>query len=243
MGGIRMTRGKSLKEQNAWLIRTALVLHACAFAYVIYPPSPLAQMEGVEFLRKVHGVIAPGSIAIGFIALTKLVLLGIFPARLRDVLIHWRYPHPLPGSRAFTKIGPGDSRVSMENLTEKYGPLPTDPAKQDLLFYSIYKAHADDIGVLDAHKSYLAARDLATITLVLLFLLVPLGLWFVPDHQRVFMYGLGMLAVYALTCIAAQRYDTRLVQNALAVASVPPGASQQQPTRRRKRSNASRDLA
>jgi uncharacterized membrane protein len=214
-----MIRGKSLKEQNAWLLRAALVVHACAFAYVVFDPLPLPEIEGAEFLRKVQALAAPGTIALALIALTKLVLLGLLPAPLRDVLIHWRYPHPLPGARAFTKIGPRDPRVNMDNLRINYGPLPTEPDKQDRLFYSIYKTHADEAGVLDAHKSYLAARDIGTITLILFVLLVPLAFWFVPDHRRVFIYGLALLVACALLCIAAQRYGTRLVQNSLAVAS------------------------
>src|SRR5579872_1488635 len=167
-----MTAAKSLKEQNAWLIRTALVVHALAFAYVVFQPLPIIQFAEPGLANKVQSFLAPGSISLGLIALTRLVLLGLIPSQLRDCLIHWRCSNPLPGARAFTKIGPSDSRVDMTKLEKKYGPLPTDPTEQDRRFYSIYKKHADadDVGVLDAHKSYLAARDIGTINFLLMIL-------------------------------------------------------------------------
>lgn len=214
-----MTAGKSLKEQNAWLIRTALVVQAAAFAYVVFEPFPIIQFTEPGVARKLQDFLAPGSISLGLIALTRLVLLGLIPAQLRDRLIHWRWSHPLPGARAFTKIGPPEPRVDMSKLQKKYGPLPTDPAEQNRLFYSVYRKQADDVGVLDAHKSYLAARDLGTINLLLLILLLPLAGWFVQSGKTVAIYGVFLVSAYVVMCVAAQVYGTRLVQNSLAAAS------------------------
>jgi hypothetical protein len=214
-----MSAGKSLKEQNAWLIRTALIVHALAFAYVVFQPLPIVQFVEPGIGQKLQEFLAPGSISLGIIALTRLALLGLIPPQLRDRLVHWRWANPLPGARAFTKLGPADSRVDMKNLQKSYGPLPSDPVKQDRLFYSIYKSHADDVGVLDAHKSYLAARDIATINLLLFFMLAPLAWYAVGNHARIAAYAIALFASYAVMSIAAQAYGTRLVQNSLAVAS------------------------
>jgi hypothetical protein len=214
-----MTAGKSLKEQNAWLIRTALVVQAAAFAYVVFQTLPIIQFAEPGLARKIQDFLAPGSISLGLIALTRLVLLGLIPAQLRDRLIHWRWSHPLPGARAFTNIGPSEPRVDMSKLQKKYGPLPTDPTEQNRLFYSVYKKQADDVGVLDAHKSYLAARDLGTINFLLLILLLPVADWFAQDGKMVAIYGVFLVTVYVAMCLAAQVYGTRLVQNSLAVAS------------------------
>jgi hypothetical protein len=214
-----MSRGKSLKEQNAWLIRAALVVHALAFAYVVLRPFPLSQFVDESFRRHVQEFLAPGSVSIGILALTRLVLLGLIPPQLRDCLVHWRLRHPLPGSRAFSKIGPADQRVDMKKLRKALGGLPTNPDKQSSLFYSIYKQHQNEVGVLDAHKSYLAARDIATITLLLCLLLPPIAGWFLDDYKRAAIYALMMFAAYALTCLAAQVYAKRMIQNVLAVAS------------------------
>ncbi len=226
-----MTTGKSLKEQNAWLIRAVLVLHALAFAYVVVQPLPLADVSLAGLGEKAQHYLAPGSISLALIALTRLILLGLVPAQMRDRLIHWRWSHPLPGSRAFSKIGPADQRVDMQKLATTYGKLPSDPDEQGRLFYGIYKSHANDVGVLDAHKSYLAARDIGTINLILFVLLAPLAYFFTADHVRWGIYAGALLAAYVLMCIAAQVYASRLVQNSLAVASHAAGAK---PPRKRK---------
>jgi hypothetical protein len=197
----------------------ALVVHALAFAYVVLKPFPISQFTDAGFSKHIQEFLAPGSISLGIIALTRLVLLGLIPPQLRDRLIHWRWAHPLPGARAFTEIGPADQRIDMTKLRKAQGGLPTNPEKQARLFYSIYKKHANDVGVLDAHKSYLAARDIATINLLLLFLLPPLAAWFSEDYKRAAIYAATMFAAYAVTCVAAQVYGKRMVQNALAVAS------------------------
>jgi hypothetical protein len=212
-------RPPSLKAQNAWLVRAALILHAAAFACVAFEPFVLAQIAGPEALQRIKAALAPGSLSLAIIVLAKLLLLGLVPARLRDRLIHWRWRHPLPGSRAFTKLGPADPRVDMEALERTYGPVPAAPGKQDRLFYKIYRVHADDVGVLDAHKSYLAARDIGIINLILFFLLPGFAWWSTGRPERAAMYAAALLASYLLMAIAAQIYAARLVGNVLATAS------------------------
>lgn len=214
-----MRAGKSLKEQNAWLIRAVLAVHALAFLYVAFEPLPIAQFSDPGFMKKVQGFLAPGSISLGLIALVPLVLFGIISPKWRDRCIHWGWNNPLPGARAFTQIGPADARVDMKKLGRTYGTLPTDPGKQSRLFYSIYKSYANDVGVLDAHKSYLAARDIATINLLFFVILPPLAWWATKDIGRVLIYAGALLAAYVIMCVAAKIYGTRLVQNSLAVAS------------------------
>jgi hypothetical protein len=213
------SKGKSLKEQNAWLVRAALILHALAFAYVVLKPFPLSQFVDESFWKHVQEFLAPGSISLGILALTRLLLLGLIPPQLRDRLVHWRWRHPLPGSRAFTKIGPADQRVDMKKLRKALGGLPTNPDKQSSLFYAIYKQHQNEVGVLDAHKSYLAARDIATLTFLICVLLPPIAGWFLEDYKRAAFYALATLVAYAVTCLAAQVYAKRMIQNVLAVAS------------------------
>lgn len=214
-----MSDGASLKEQNAWLIRAILLLHAIAFAYVAFEPFFLAQISRPDILQKLHQVLAPGAISLAVIALARIVLLGLVPSRLRDRAIHWRWRHPLPGARAFTEFGPADPRVDMEQLERIYGPLPSDPDQQGALFYRIYSVNARCPGVLDAHKSYLATRDIGTINM-LMFALLPLpAYWATADLVRTGIYAGVLLLSYGLMSFAAQVYGERLVENTLAVAS------------------------
>jgi hypothetical protein len=214
-----MSATKSLKDQNAWLIRMALVAQTLAFAYVVLSPFPASQFLESGFTKHLQEILAPGSISLGIIALTRLILLGLIPPQLRDRLIHWRWAHPLPGARAFTEIGPADQRVDMAKLRKTHGGLPTNSGKQDRLFYSIYKKHANEVGVLDAHKSYLATRDIGTINLLMLVSLPPLAGWFSGDYKRAAIYALALFAAYVVTCLAAQVYGKRMVQNVLVLAS------------------------
>ena len=212
-------RPQSLKAQNAWLIRAVLVLHGIAFACVAFEPFVLAQLAGPDALSKIKTTLAPGTLSLAIIVLAKLVLLGLVPARLRDRLIHWRWRHPLPGSRAFTAFGPADARVDMARLERRYGPLPTEHGAQDRLFYKIYRVRADEVGVLDAHKSYLAARDIGIINLILFVLLPGFAWWATGNPERVAAYTAALFASYVVMAIAAQIYAGRFVENVLATAS------------------------
>lgn len=218
-----MSGQTSLKAQNAWLIRAVLLIHAFAFSYVAFEPLVLVQLAAPDAFEKAKAALAPGTLSLAVIVLAKIVLLGLVPARLRDRLIHWRWRHPLPGSRAFSKFGPADPRVDMALLEQTYGPLPTDPGEQDRLFYKVYSARADTVGVLDAHKSYLAARDIGIINLILFILLPGFAWWAAGDGVQTSAYASALLLSYLLMAIAAQVYGGRLVENALAAASVDQG--------------------
>lgn len=210
---------KSLKEQNTWLIRAALVGHAVGFGFVLLQAAGDIQLGTADFTKKLQQMALPGSLSLGVIALTRLVLLGLIPPTLRDRVVHWKWKHPLPGARAFSQIGPGDPRVNMQRLRELYGKLPIAAAKQSQLFYTIYKKHENEVAVLDAHKSYLAARDIATINLILLFVLPVIAAAATRNIKLSTLYALVLLIAYAATCWAAKVYGTRLVQNSLAIAS------------------------
>lgn len=214
-----MTREPSLKQQNAWLIRAALLAHTLAFAYVAFAPFIVARLSETGSFVQLQAALAPGSISLGIIAIARLVLLGLIPPGFRDRLIHWRWEHPLPGARAFTSIGPADPRVDMAALSKRCGALPSDPGEQNRLYYSLYKSHSESVGVLDAHKSYLATRDICTINLLLFWLLPPLAYWATHDFARTVTYSAALFVSYLLFALAAQVYATRFVQNVLAVAA------------------------
>jgi hypothetical protein len=214
-----MAADKTLKEQNAWLVRAAVIVHMLAFSWVALEPLRLVTLSHEQLVDKIQEAAIPGSISLAVIVLTKMVLLGLVPPNLRDRLVHLKWNNPLPGARAFSRIGPRSSRVNLAAVDKKYGPLPDEPTDQDRLFYRIYLEHREEIGVLDAHRSYLATRDIATMN-ILIFLLAPgFALWMTGDAKRVGLYALGLLAAYLLFAIAAKNYAQRLVQNVLACAS------------------------
>ena len=222
-----MTGQTSLKAQNAWLIRAVLGIHILVFAYVAFEPIVLTQLGAPKALERVKAVLFPGSLSLAVIVLAKLILLGLVPALWRDRLIHWRWNHPLPGSRAFSKFGRADPRVDLVRLGAAYGTLPTDCGEQGRLFYKIYSAYSNMVGVQDAHRSYLAARDIGMINLILFILLPGFAWWATGDGIRTAAYAGALFLTYLLITIAAQVYGTRLIENVLAAASADHNSSPQ----------------
>lgn len=79
-------------------------------------------------------------------------------------LFRWR--NALPGHRAFSRLVKKDSRIDEEKPKLKLGELPEEPKSQNSLWYSLYKKCSDAITVSEAHKTFLLARDLATVSFV-----------------------------------------------------------------------------
>ncbi|GHA02300.1 hypothetical protein GCM10011617_24010 [Novosphingobium arvoryzae] len=73
--------------------------------------------------------------------------------------------------------------------------------------------------MLDAHGRYLAARDIGTITALVMIPLPGLAWWASDNGERALVYGLVLILVYALCVIAAKNYSWRMVQHVLALAS------------------------
>jgi hypothetical protein len=214
-----MAEGKTLKEKNAGLIRAAMIGHVVAFAWIAAEPLRLLRMDGPTLASRLEAAAAPGTAALGLILVASLILLGMLNPNWRDRLIHWRWRDPLPGCRAFTEVGPASSHVDMDRLPAKFGPLPTDGAEQNRLFYRIYRDYRDDVGVMDAHRRYLAARDIGTITALVMLVLPWLAWWASGNVARALFYGLALVVVYGLSALAARNYGLRMVQHVLALAS------------------------
>lgn len=214
-----MSDSKSLKEQNAWLIRAAMIAHIVAFAWIAAEPLKLLSMSARGVAEKLEALALPGSASLGIIVIASLLLLGMIPPDWRDRIIHLKWRHPLPGCRAFTKIGPNSSHVDMQALIAKFGPLPTDPSNQNKLFYKIYRSVRDDVGVCDAHRRYLAARDIGTITAILVLPLPVLVVFVTHNGSRSFAYAMLLFMTYIFCALAAKNYSWRMVQHVLALNS------------------------
>ena len=214
-----MADGKSLKEQNAGLIRAAMIGHIVAFAWIAAEPLRLLSMNGRMLAARLEAAAGPSTAACGLIVVASLLLLGLINAGWRDRIIHWHWHDPLPGCRAFTSVGPLSSHVNMATLEAQYGPLPLAGREQNQLFYRIYREFREDVGVLDAHGHYLAARDIGTITALVMIPLPWLAWWASGNGERAVGYGTVLFLVYVLCVIAAKNYSCRMVQHVLALAS------------------------
>lgn len=100
--------------------------------------------------------------------LATLILDRIVTSDFKAVLVYWKWRNPLPGHEAFTVHGQEDSRVDMNALEAEHGPLPTDPAEQNLLWYKLSKATRDRASVDEAHYAWLLTRDLTNLSFALM---------------------------------------------------------------------------
>ncbi|MFV3561756.1 hypothetical protein ACNJFJ_21645, partial [Mycobacterium tuberculosis] len=70
-----MAETKSLKEQNAWLIRAAIIAHATAFLVTAVEPAKLIKARSVQLVAKLEAMAVPGSASLGLIVIASLILL------------------------------------------------------------------------------------------------------------------------------------------------------------------------
>ena len=202
--------GKSLKDQNRWLIRSYVLLLAAAVAIGVVGFDELRAF-GQDLVTGSLASIAPALVVYVLASLAAFLLLGLLPSLWRDRLAHLRWKNPLPGARAFTEIGVRDPRVDLSRLEQRFGSLPTTLEIQNQLWYRIYREHQDELSVLDAHRSYLLSRDLTVATWVMLPICVRALSHWSSVGWNVLSYA-GFLALFAVVLgLCTRTYGTRFI--------------------------------
>lgn len=157
----------SLKEKNKAALWAVVLANVAAFALLANLKQFLS-MDLVTALKEWSALLPAGA---------AIVLVGLLNSQLSSKakarLVFWRWANPMPGSQAFTKLGPSDHRVDMEAIDLKWGPLPTDQSKQDKLWYRLYLTVQDHPAVSQVHREFLLSRDIACLTLILSIIIVP----------------------------------------------------------------------
>jgi hypothetical protein len=202
------TGSEALKAANIkWLVMLAVLDGAAIFFFV----SPeLLDASKLVLLRASATAVMPVII---------LLLTGLLSHDAKARLVYWRIANPLPGSAAFTKHGPKDSRIDMKALAKNVGGLPTDQSEQNAKWYKLYRLVQTDAAVTHVHRLYLMYRDMAAISL-LLVPLVPAGLWYAGAPPASRWIAGGLLALQYVVCaISARHSGTRFVCNVLAIHS------------------------
>ena len=218
------SKGRDLKDEVKFPVRAVIAAHAFAFAGCIGGASFSDMRLSAAFRHLLEPVgVAAGTAVV--MEITRLFVLGLLSARWRDRIAHMRFTAPLPGSRAFSKIAAEDYRVDLETLRSVYGPLPADPVEQNRLFYRMSKAVGDDPGVCNAHKSYLAARDIAVICWLALIPLSMAAFILAPRSNGAAIYAAGLALVAIAASVITRNYGVRFVQNVLAAVTAAPSIS------------------
>ncbi|MBO8132200.1 MAG: hypothetical protein H0Z29_11965 [Candidatus Marinimicrobia bacterium] len=147
-----------------------------------------------------------------------IVLNGIIPNSIKEVLVFWKVKNRLPGYRAFSHFAIKDPRVNIESLKDKVGEFPKEPKKQNRVWYSLCQQYRDDEIVWGSHRDFLITRDFTSLSFLFLLVFGTTLLLF-NNSNYVFAY-LGYLIIqYLSLSLAARNYGNRFVCNVLAKAS------------------------
>ena len=216
---------KSLKTLNTPKVITFVVVNLAIIGIALYGYEQISSVlrEGLKGelapLVKVLGLPAVGSLAVGLLS-------WLIPRNWKEILVFWRLgARRLPSSEAFTSIAPADLRINMKQLSNQLGPLPTENAEQNTLWYSVYRKHCKEAAVNDANGAYLLYRDMSAIVPLILMAATILGAVLGVSFTRTAALLAAICVEFILLMVACRNAGRRLVANVLAIE-----ASSAQPT-------------
>jgi hypothetical protein len=211
--------GKTLKEKNQPQLIAFVLVNAIVLGVLL---------EGLKHMALLLDDLTKGNIAtlgkLIAVPSTLALVIGIiswaFPRRWKEVLIFWRIEkNCLPSNRAFTVFALNDPRVDRRRLAEKCGPLPSDPAEQTRLWYTLYQKNVDHPAVEDAHCAYLRYREMTALVASIMTAFAVTSVWIHPS-LRALTFGFGLIAAeYLLLLLAARNAADHFVSNVLAIES------------------------
>lgn len=207
-----MKSEKYLKDENQNTVRIFVVW--CLALYFLSSINVELSISTIQ--AKLQQLGAKDGLVMLLMPILILVVSGVMPSWIKEVLVFWRVRYPLPGCRAFSELAPHDARIDMTILRQKLGGLPTDPREQNAAWYKLLKRYSGVITVEKAHKHFLLSRDLSNIALVFAILGCT-GLFIEGSSSRIVLeYTLFMLFQYVVLSVVARNHANRLVCNVLA---------------------------
>ena len=113
-----------LKDSYKWHIRTFTLFNAALFWTLA------VSGEDVSTLPTFFSAISVKDGLVASIAPIICFLIdGFLSAEAKARLVYWRWHHPLPGSRAFSKHLEADPRADPEKLARDWGQLSGQPVQ------------------------------------------------------------------------------------------------------------------
>ena len=199
----------SLKTINIPKLLAVWVVNVAVFSDVV---SGVLDVRGIEALRALAAEIAnnPGA-GWPYIGLVTIVSIfnGSVPRRVKERLVFWTKIRP--GCRAFSELMLTDSTIDRNALQEHFGPLPTDPDKQNALWVKWLNEFSEDARVRSTYGMYLFTRDWTTIAAMTLVVATPAALWLSDDTVRALSYAGFVLLQYAVATWVARVQGEQLV--------------------------------
>lgn len=150
-----------------------------------------------------------------------VALIGIINAQLssenKGRIVFMRWKNPLPGCEAFTQYAKTDPRVDIGVLAQGYGPLPTEPNKQNALWYRFYKSVENEPAVVQVHRAFLFERDYTCLSLMMAIILGVIGFFQMPSTKTSLIYFGFLNLQFLLAGQAARNHGKRFVTTVLAI--------------------------
>ncbi len=207
-----MAKKEYLKKENAPIVFIYIIW--CFAIYIAFLSSPSGFLE--KLVSTFREFRAKDGIIIALSPILALILTGVISTANKARLVYWRLRNALPGHRVFSKLARSDPRIDMLNLSRKIGSLPQDPKEQNTKWYSLYKHYSESVIVKEAHRSFLLARDLCSVS-VLFTVFGPWGLLlFQHTWKWALLYFIVMVLHYLVLALVAQNNGNRLVCNVIA---------------------------
>lgn len=199
---------RSLKDQNAPKLAAVAGLNWLLFCLFASFLSPLE--SGPQLL--------PIGIGFAAVAIVNTLNSSIGPTTKARV-VYWKWNNPLPASQAFSKVSKTDSRINRTRLLKSLESIPRNPEEQNRLWYQLYLTVKDETNVLQNHKEYLFARDLASLSALFIIPLIGLSIVFFSEVQKTAIYSAILIAQYLIARTAAANAGMRFVSTVLAIKS------------------------
>jgi hypothetical protein len=218
-----MAEEKTLKQSNLSYLRGFIILNVGGFLIVSKTDiSGIVELLDLDInsnkiINKLVEDAIGGSFVLALLYILVTLLSGLLDSTTKERLVFLRWNDVLPSCHAFSKHMYEDPRIDPEIIEKNNGILPTEPSKQNSLWYRIYKKYQNEQPVLDAHKNFLLMRDLCGIHLICLIGLGIAGYFAIEDKNHYAIYLSVMAFILILLVLAARNYGIRFVTNVLAL--------------------------
>jgi len=229
--------GKSLKEQNRWLLWAIVAANSLFLGGVVQANA--IRSDGLRAAFTGTQNLVPVALAL----IITTVMNGLISPEMKARLVYLRWRHALPGHRAFSEYAVRDPRIDLSALEKLRGsPLPHDPVEQNRAWYRIYKTMESDPAVRQAHRDFLLLRDYTGLCVVFIAFYGAAGLFAIPSVKIGLIYLLLLVVQCVVVRQATSNYGIRLVTTVVARWAANEGIDARKVPTRRARGKVNVDI-
>lgn len=203
---------KNIKRLNRKWLLSYLIFHIIIFGLF----SGILSLTVKDVEAALSRLKSPDGLFILIAYPLTIILEGILSSHVKAILVFLKLKNPLPGCRAFTKIGPKDQRIDMKKLRKLFPKgLPKEPWEQNQEWYKLYRKFSNKTKVFDVHKAFLLTRDIAAITAILIPATIIGHLMWGTPFPKITYHILFLAVMLIATILSSRNYGKGFVANVL----------------------------